>query len=179
MSAKGVSTITRSHPVNHQLRLDNLELALERSERCPVRAFRTSSMTTCLRSLGQDCHLRRQGTAQIEAAMALSMIVRLGPARTAVNGTVVAQPARTTFLGAWQHRRQLDRRVRLDPSDACLVGKGRRPAAAIEWDSNAIGTVPARPAPLRIPGPTGRSGGPSATPVRSVRPCPGPSVNIV
>jgi len=32
---------------------------------------------------------------------------------------------------AWQRWHQLDRRVRLDPGDASLVGKGRRPAAAM------------------------------------------------
>jgi hypothetical protein len=46
-----------------------------------------------------------------------------------MNGTVVARPARTTLVEAWQIRHQLDRRVRLDPGDACLVGKGHRPAA--------------------------------------------------
>ena len=32
---------------------------------------------------------------------------------------------------AWPCGHQLDRRVRLDPSDACLVGKGRRPVAGV------------------------------------------------
>jgi hypothetical protein len=38
--------------------------------------------------------------------------------------------------GAWQCRHQLDRKVGLDPGDACVVGKGRRPAAEITWGSN-------------------------------------------
>jgi hypothetical protein len=37
---------------------------------------------------------------------------------------------------ARKSRHQLDRRVRPDPADTCLVGKGRRrPAAAVRWDS--------------------------------------------
>jgi hypothetical protein len=56
--------------------------------------------TPCLQSqIGPSCHLRRQGTAPVEVAVALSVIFRWRPVRTAVNGTVVARPARTTFVG--------------------------------------------------------------------------------
>jgi hypothetical protein len=49
--------------------------------------------TTCLQSqIGGDHHLRRKRTAQVEATVALSVVVRWGPVRTAVNGTVVARP---------------------------------------------------------------------------------------
>jgi hypothetical protein len=55
--------------------------------------------TPCLQSqIGPVRHLRRWRTAQVEVAVALSMIVRWGPVKTAVNGTVVARPARTTLV---------------------------------------------------------------------------------
>jgi hypothetical protein len=54
--------------------------------------------TPCSQSqIGPDPHLRQQRTAQVEAALALSVVIRLGPAMTAVNGTLVARPARTTW----------------------------------------------------------------------------------
>jgi hypothetical protein len=54
----------------------------------------------CLQSqIGPDRDLRRHGTALVEAASALSLGVRWGPVRTAMNGTVVARPARITFVG--------------------------------------------------------------------------------
>jgi hypothetical protein len=53
--------------------------------------------TPCSQSqIGQDRYLRRQGTAQVEAVLALSVVVRWGPVRTAVNGTLVARPSRMT-----------------------------------------------------------------------------------
>jgi hypothetical protein len=39
---------------------------------------------------------------------------------------------------AWQRGHQLDRKVRPVPETACIVGKGRRPAAAVRWHSNPI-----------------------------------------
>jgi hypothetical protein len=49
--------------------------------------------TPCLQSqIGQDHDLPRYGTAQVEAAVVLSVVVRWGPIMTAVNGTVVARP---------------------------------------------------------------------------------------
>ena len=56
-------------------------------------------MTPCSQSqIGQVRYLRRPGTAQVEAPSWLSVIVRWRPVRTAVNGTVVARRARTTFV---------------------------------------------------------------------------------
>ncbi len=56
-------------------------------------------MTSCLQSqIEQDHYLQRQGTAQVEATEALSVGVRWGPVRTAVNGTVVARPVSTTAI---------------------------------------------------------------------------------
>jgi hypothetical protein len=105
--------------------------------------------TPCLQSqIGQDCHLRRSRMAQVEAAVALSVAVRWGPAGTAVNGTVVARTGEDDVRRARKSRHQLDRRVRPDPDDTRLVGKGRRrPAAAGRWDSKP---------PLRWPGDRGQ-----------------------
>jgi hypothetical protein len=41
-------------------------------------------------------YLRRQGTALVETASVLSVVVRSGPVGTTVNGTLVARPVRTT-----------------------------------------------------------------------------------
>ena len=42
----------------------------------------------------QDCHLRKQETAQAEAAWVLSVVFCWGPIMTAVTGTLVARPVR-------------------------------------------------------------------------------------
>jgi hypothetical protein len=56
-----------------------------------------SEVTPCSQSqIGRGRHLREQGTAPVEAVSALSVVVRSGPVRTAVNGTLVARPVRTT-----------------------------------------------------------------------------------
>jgi hypothetical protein len=61
--------------------------------------------TPCSQSqIGQGRHLRRQGAAQVEVALVLSVAVRWGPVKTVVNGTLVARPARKTMLvpeGRW------------------------------------------------------------------------------
>jgi hypothetical protein len=46
---------------------------------------------------GRDRHLRMPDGAQVEAAWALSVVVRWGPVRTAVNGTLVARPVRRSW----------------------------------------------------------------------------------
>jgi hypothetical protein len=46
------------------------------------------------------------GKVQFEVALALSVVVRWGPVRTAVNGTVVARPVRTDHARTrrlWDH----------------------------------------------------------------------------
>jgi hypothetical protein len=49
--------------------------------------------TPCLQSQFRRVrHLRRQGTTQVEVVVVLSVVVRSGPPRSAVNGTVVARP---------------------------------------------------------------------------------------
>ena len=54
--------------------------------------------TSCLQSqIGPCRYLRRHGTTQVEAASSLSVVVRPGPLRTAVNGTLVARPVRMTL----------------------------------------------------------------------------------
>jgi hypothetical protein len=48
--------------------------------------------TPCSQSqIEQDLHLRRQETAQVRAALVLSVGLRSGPVETAVNGTLVAR----------------------------------------------------------------------------------------
>ena len=54
--------------------------------------------TPCSQSqIGQDHYLLWQRTAQVEAASALSVVVRWELVRTAVTGTLVARPVRTTW----------------------------------------------------------------------------------
>jgi hypothetical protein len=76
--------------------------------------------TPCLQSqIGRGSHLRGWGTAQVEAAVALSVAVRWGPVRTVVNGTVVARPAWMTqgtrslreASSAWRQARAHRRRT--------------------------------------------------------------------
>jgi hypothetical protein len=40
--------------------------------------------------IGQDRYLRQERTTQVEAAVALSVVVRSGPVMTDVNGTLAA-----------------------------------------------------------------------------------------
>jgi hypothetical protein len=52
----------------------------------------------CLQSqIERCCYLRGWGMAQVGAASWLPVIVRWAPVRTAMNGTVVARPARTNL----------------------------------------------------------------------------------
>jgi hypothetical protein len=68
--------------------------------------------TTCSQSqIGQDHYLVWPRTAQVEAASALSVVVRWEPVRTAVTGTLVARPPRTTPVPV-APLAHLDRRVR-------------------------------------------------------------------
>jgi hypothetical protein len=64
-----------------------------------VKANKTSRSQS---QIGQDRNPRRQGTAQAEADLALSVLVRSGPIGTGVNGTLVARPARTTPSTPWR-----------------------------------------------------------------------------
>jgi hypothetical protein len=43
--------------------------------------------------IGQDRYLGKRGMPQVRTTAILSVVVRSGPARTSVNGTLVAQPA--------------------------------------------------------------------------------------
>jgi hypothetical protein len=53
--------------------------------------------TPCSQSqIEQECHLRRERTAQVKAAVVLSVVVRFGPVMTAVNGMLAARAVRMT-----------------------------------------------------------------------------------
>jgi hypothetical protein len=68
-------------------------------------------------------------TAGNDAGRARRGIVRdnpLGPVGTAVNGTVVARPARTTNVGTLRRWLQLSQRVRSVLGDHCIVARARR-----------------------------------------------------
>jgi hypothetical protein len=61
----------------------------------------SGQVTPCSQSqFGQDRHLGKQGSQQVEAVVVLSVAVRSGPLRTAVNGTFVARPTRMTWYSA-------------------------------------------------------------------------------
>lgn len=61
------------------------------------------TMTLCSQSqIGAVCHLRRRPTKQVEGTEVLSMVVRPGPGRTVVNGTLVARQARTGGIRWWR-----------------------------------------------------------------------------
>ena len=65
-----------------------------------VGTARFEPATSCLQSqIGQDRYLGAQGSPQVAVGLALSVVVRSGPAMTGVNGTVVARTTRTTFMG--------------------------------------------------------------------------------
>src|SRR5215213_10393979 len=80
--------------------------------------------TPCLQSqFGRCCHLREWGPALVEHAAGLSVVVCWGPFRTAVNGTLVARPLRTTPSNSSCLRFHPDCRVRPVLGDHRLVGK--------------------------------------------------------
>jgi hypothetical protein len=103
------------------------------------------TMTPCSQSqIGRCPYLRRRGSAQVEAASWLSVVVRSEPFRTAVNGTLAARPARTTMLAPSGDGSQLDGRVRPvrgDPpargqepeGSRQLGGETRTPARLLKW----------------------------------------------
>ena len=104
--------------------------------------------TPCLQSqIGRGRHLARLRTAQVMAAVGLSVGVRLQPLASVVNGTVVARPVRTTVAGprgvgirstagSGPSRRRLtcwqgppargSRRVGFEPAVGLPSGAGRR-----------------------------------------------------
>jgi hypothetical protein len=79
--------------------------------------------TPCLQSqIGGGRHLRGWKAAQVEGAVALSVVVRSGPIMTAVNGTVVARPEDNLGKACrcWVH---LDHRVRAVRGNHGCMGK--------------------------------------------------------
>ena len=83
----------------------------------------------------------KKRTTQVEGPGALSVVVRWGPVRTVVNGTLVARSARTTFMGPGSVGTSSTARW---VSTLVTPGRwqGRRPAAEITWDPPAV--VPPR-----------------------------------
>jgi hypothetical protein len=99
--------------------------------------------------IDQDRYLRKRLTTQVEGAIALSVIVRWGPLRTAVNGTPVARPLRTTPSDPSCLRFYPDCRVRPVLGDNRLVGK------SLEGSRQRVGRLELHVAGLGPP----RSGG--------------------
>jgi len=87
--------------------------------------------TPCLQSqIGQGRHLARRRAAQVMAAAGLAVGIRMRPLASIVNGTVVARPARMTFVrlggggtDSTAGKARLRRR--------CIVGEGHRLAAGV------------------------------------------------
>src|SRR4029450_7207528 len=86
------------------------------------------------------------------AAVVLSVVVRWGPVRTVVNGTLVARPARTTLAPAGSNSHRLHRRVRpiACPPLASLASRRRRRGGRHIWlgsgrlRGGGLGGVPGR-----------------------------------
>jgi hypothetical protein len=100
---------------------------------------------TCLQSqIGRDRHLQRCDAAQVDAASALSVVVRSGPVETAVNGTPVARPPRMTPESACALLRP-DPTVRPVFGDHRLVGKSpegwRQPDGGLDLRKVGLRTV--------------------------------------
>jgi hypothetical protein len=73
-------------------------------------AVTTPLPTACLQSqIGHCHHLQGQGVAQIVGVVALSVVVLSEPARTALNGTLVARPVRRPWP-AWRLPKLANRR---------------------------------------------------------------------
>jgi hypothetical protein len=64
--------------------------------------------------------------------------VRWDPVRTTIEWQGSGTAGKYDVRGAWWRRHQLDPRARLDPGDARLVGKGRRPAPGVGWESKPL-----------------------------------------
>jgi hypothetical protein len=125
-----------------------------------------SSLTTCLQSqIGRGSHLRGWGTAQVEAAVALSVGVCWGPVRTVVNGTVVARPPWMTqgtrslreASSAWRqaraHRRRTWERAK-ERASGSRVQPTRATANAAVTITRRPGGRAGRPATRRPPSPS-------------------------
>jgi hypothetical protein len=114
-------------------------------QRVRVETMGLEPTTPCLQSqIGRDRHLQRCDAAQVDAASALSVVVRSGPVRTAVNGTPVARPPRMTPESACALLRP-DPTVRPVFGDHRLVGKSpegsRQPDGGLELRKMGLRTV--------------------------------------
>jgi hypothetical protein len=85
----------------------------------------------------------------------LSVVVRWGPFRTLVNGTLVARPVRATLVQLWRWLDR-DRRVRPVLGKHRIVGKPRRRRGSV-FRSRLVADASGAPV-LRDQGPIGRPG---------------------
>src|SRR5215213_5980775 len=100
---------------------------------CDSSMATSATLTPCSQSqIGQDRHLRRWETAQVEAAVLLSVAVRWGPFRTAVTGTLVARSFRRPALGGAVGS-QRNGWVRPVLGNHCFVGKPPEGGAAVRY----------------------------------------------
>jgi hypothetical protein len=87
--------------------------------------------------------------AQVEATVVLSVVVRSGPVKTAVNGTVVARPARVKPIQSWRRPYQLGRWARPVLGDNEPRWQAPEGSAA-EPRSFLVATLPAALQPLTV-----------------------------
>src|SRR5919106_5847998 len=106
-------------------------------EACDSSIAASATSTPCLQSqIQQDRHLRRQRTAQVEAAVALAVVVRWGPVRTGVNGTVVARRWAELRCGSTSREERPDGRS--SPNCSPCLQEALDPAQDL-WLIDAVG----------------------------------------
>jgi hypothetical protein len=98
----------------------------------------SGEVSTCSQSqFGEDRYLGKGWTAQAMAAVVLSVVVRSVPVMTAVNGTLVARPPRTTWVPAMPVDAGPDRRVRTGFGDPRFA---RKPLGRLQDASGGLTT---------------------------------------
>jgi hypothetical protein len=111
--------------------------------------------TPCSQSqIGQKNYLGKRRTAEVTTVVVLSVVVRLGPVMTAVNGTLVARPVRLTRHTVVPLAPHLDRRVRPVLGDHCIVGKPRTRRGRLLGAAVVARSASGKPIQWRGVGPT-------------------------